>query len=391
MPDPYLFDSLSVRITCEGHASPRWRGAHSKLEAAALNYGLSEHRAQAVYDQAERMIKQQLPGLPIAVRKRAFGSSKPFPTAGEDNAAVDRSVVVMIDLVSTRTSQKIVQPRPKKIWVKSTYWKLEVVDYLSVSAVGAAASVARIRITDPITNKELYLAGGVFGGDLDIGTDLIFGIFRGKLPKAKLFNISGFKSLKDLFDPLKDANLADKIYKRVTKGHMGEVIWFKTEPMDFDDWMNNGNGQSVTFIHGDIKTPFSKSSADLIVLWDIEAEHRALAWGATPLSPMPGSVVPKASVDVRVESGTLKPLNHPQDYYIWQDPHFDVVDSQVTKPYRDGILLSFPTGKANWHDLGPRQCEDVRKFVMDWVQKIGIYGQYTRKIEAPAEADPPPI
>lgn len=110
MPDPYLFDSLSVRITCEGHASRRWRGAHSKLEAAALNYGLSEHRAQGVYDQVERMIKQQLPGLPIAVRKRAFGSSKPFPTAGEDNAAVDRSVVVMIDLVQPIRAKKLSSP-----------------------------------------------------------------------------------------------------------------------------------------------------------------------------------------------------------------------------------------------------------------------------------------
>jgi hypothetical protein len=391
MPDPYLFDSLSVRITCEGHASPRWRGARSKLEAAALNYGLSEHRAQGVYDQAERTIKQQLPGLPIAVRKRAFGSSKPFPTAGEDNAAVDRSVVVMIDLVSTSTSQKIVQPRPKKIRVRSTYWKLEVVDYLSVSAVGAAASAVRIRITNPITNRELYLAGSVFGGDLDIGTDLIFGIFKGKLPKAKLFNIGGYKSLKDLLDPLKDANLADKIYKRATKGHIGEEIWFQTEPMDFDDWINNGNGQSVTFIHGEIKTPFSKTSADLIVLWDIQAEHRALAWGATPFSLGASSVVPKANVNDRVESGTLKPLNHPDDYYIWQDPHFDIVDSQVINPYRDGILLCFPTGKSHWHDLGQRQCEDVRKFVMDWVQKIRIYAPYTKKIEAPAQAEPPAI
>jgi hypothetical protein len=163
VPDPFEFDSLSLRITCEGHSSPRWRGAHSKLEAAALNYGLSEHRARGVYDQVERMIKQQLPGMPIAVRKRAFGSSKPFPAAGEDNAGVDRSVVVMIDLITTRTSQQIVQNRPKKIWVKSTVWEFRVIDYINAGVIGFSVSYMRVGIRNPFTKNELILAGPVFG------------------------------------------------------------------------------------------------------------------------------------------------------------------------------------------------------------------------------------
>jgi hypothetical protein len=356
---------------------------HSRFASPARVMRVSAGKAPAA------MIKQQLPGLPIEVRKTALGSSKPFPTAGEDNAAVDRSVVVMIDLVSTRTSQKIVQARPKKIWAKSTLWKLEVVDYLSLSAVGAAASGVRIRVTNPVTKKELYLAGPVFGGDLDISTDLIIGILKGKLPKAKLFNFMGFKSLKDLYDPMKDTNLIDKLYKRVTKGHMGDVVWVETEPMDLDDWADNGKGQMVTFIHGDIKTPLSKSSADVIILWDIDADRTVLPWGVTPFSGMVSSVVPKAGVDLRVESGTLKPLNDPQDFYFWQDPHFDIVDTKVANTHRDGILLSFPTGKARWHDLGRRQCDDVRQFVTEWVQKVRIFGDFTRKIEAPPEAVTP--
>jgi hypothetical protein len=389
MPDPW-YDSLSVLVTSEGHASPRWRGAHSKLEAAALNYRLSERRAQTVYNQVERIIKQQLPGLPIPVKKRALGSSKPFPTTGDDNAAVDRCVVLLVDLDTTNLRSKIVQPKPRKIWAKSTLWKLEVVDYVSASLIGAAASFVRIRITNPITGKELYLAGGVFGGDLDISTDLLIGIAKGKLPKAKFFNFLGIKSLKDLKDVFKMENLIDKIVKRATKGHMGEEVWVHTPPMDFDDWMNGGKGQSVTFLHGEIKTPISKSYGDIIVLWDVEAEHRWLAWGGSLFSAGPQTTSLKAGVNDRFESGVLKPLNDPQDFYIWQDPyHYDIVHYYEPSSSRDGILISFPTEKADWHDLSRRQREDVKNYVMVKVEVIRSLARDSRKIEPPAQDTPP--
>src|SRR4051794_21176684 len=114
--------SIAVRITCVGRASRRWKGASSSAAAASLNQRLSEHRAKTLYDQVESIVKVHLPNLPIALRERALGSTSPFPTASEDNAAVDRSVLVLIDLVSTNPTLKRVPQPPRKIYVPSIYW-----------------------------------------------------------------------------------------------------------------------------------------------------------------------------------------------------------------------------------------------------------------------------
>lgn len=59
--------TVSVRITCVGHASRRWRGARTKAAASALNQRLSEFRAKTIFDQVDPIVKMQLPGLPVAL------------------------------------------------------------------------------------------------------------------------------------------------------------------------------------------------------------------------------------------------------------------------------------------------------------------------------------
>src|SRR4051794_30255942 len=93
--------TLAIRITVVGHASRQWKSATTADEASRLNQGLSDSRASTVHGEVTRLITSLLPSFPIAVETKGVGSSQPFPTAGEGNAAVDRSVLVLVDLVST--------------------------------------------------------------------------------------------------------------------------------------------------------------------------------------------------------------------------------------------------------------------------------------------------
>jgi hypothetical protein len=48
---------------------------------------------------AEAVVRRELPNLSIAVPSKGVGIHEPFPTAGEDNAAIDRSVLVTVELL----------------------------------------------------------------------------------------------------------------------------------------------------------------------------------------------------------------------------------------------------------------------------------------------------
>ena len=96
---------LSALTSC-GDASPRWKTARYCSEADRLNQRLSELRATNVRKAVEQVLRTELPGLPITVSSKGLGSQQRFPSATEDNAAVDRSVVVTIDLTTTTPTYK---------------------------------------------------------------------------------------------------------------------------------------------------------------------------------------------------------------------------------------------------------------------------------------------
>jgi hypothetical protein len=128
-------DELKVRVTVIGRASRRWRGASSQAEADRLNQALSEARAQNLRKPVEGILKRELPGVTIDAPAQGLGSHHGFPLTGENNAAIDRSVVVIVELTPTTKLTDTVR-RPAKIYTPSKYWTLKVVSMLAVRGVG---------------------------------------------------------------------------------------------------------------------------------------------------------------------------------------------------------------------------------------------------------------
>lgn len=360
---------FSVCITCEGHASRRWRGARNETEAAALNQRLSDHRARVVYDRVAEMVQQELPGFPIAVRERSLGSRHPFPTAGEDNAAIDRSVAVMIDLVWTRPDQKVI-PRPlKKMWPKHVTWEARVIDYVVVNAFTAEAGFVRVGIRGPSTNKELILSGLIYGVDLS-AADLLAAVAKGpaKIKEMLKFRkIVDLKKLSDLKDPWKLKNLMDKVNKRLTTGQMGKTVSFTTAPMDFEDWSNNGSGQPVIFLHGELKSGLTKTYADDLLFEAVDTDPGMLEYGHSWVKFYKGS----PDLNFHIERGVLTPENDPQDFLMVRDPRGpQVIDSEVATMTHDCILVAFPTEKHEWKYIDDRQRKELRRFVHEKASAI---------------------
>jgi hypothetical protein len=337
-------ETLAVRITCVGRASRRWRSTTSSAAAASLNQRLSEHRAKTIYDYVESIVKVELPNLPIALREKALGSTSPFPTASEDNAAVDRSVLLMVDLVRTRSAEKIVPRAPRRVYVPSIYWTLKVVGLVGATGVGFRPSLLRVTIRNPLSGKELSLSGPIFGGDLDISP----GMFK-KIPKVKPFK----------FDKPTD------ILKQLHDGQVGKEVSFDTPLMDFDDWINGASGQLVRVVHTHIKTGVTKTQTTFLQFVSVDTHPGSLVFDLKKL----GFRLGMPDLDIQVQSGILTADNHPEDTVLTPTPD-DRVPVQVITNHADGILVSFPTGKSSWKDLTSSQRDEIRRFLMNAVAGI---------------------
>lgn len=330
--------TVSVRITCVGHASRRWRGARTKAAASALNQRLSEFRAKTIFDQVDPIVKMQLPGLPVALGQKAVGSTEPFPTAGEDNAAIDRSVVLMVDLVWTGTGgyKKVHRP-PRLVYAPSTFWEMKIAALFGASGIGVKSSLLRVKIKNLSTGRELSLFGPIIGGDLTIGA----GMFK-KVPKVSPVSF-------DKFDP-----------KQSRDAQVGKPVVFTTPLMDFEDWINGSEGQLVRVVHGHLKTGVTKSQTSFLQFVSVDTHPGSLVFDLKALGFSLG--IPEVSN--QVQSGTLKAENHPSDQYLVDTPD-DVVPVQVAQHRSEGLLISFPTEKHHWTDLSSSQQEEVKRFVLN--------------------------
>ncbi|MEW6643077.1 MAG: hypothetical protein AB1586_21415 [Pseudomonadota bacterium] len=346
-------ETLAVRITVVGHASRRWRGAHSASEAAAANLRLSEVRARTIHREVEAIVKRELPSLPIETSQKGVGSSDPFPTAGEDNAGIDRSVVVMVDLVWTIPTYKAVPRPPYNVYAPSTFWTLKITALTGASGLGARASLMRIKIRNPFTRRELIMSGPIFGGDLDIGA----GLFA-KNPKA---------------DPFK---LDPREIKQLHDGAVGNEVTFQTQEMDFSGWVLGG-GRSVRLLHGHIKTGVTKSQTSFLQFTDVDTHPGSLVFDLKALGFSFG--IP--DVDIHVQAGRLTPENSPSDYVL-ATVSPDIVPTQSVGRHKEGFLLSFPTGRSGIGDLTPSQMRDLREFVIQRARGIRALAE-TMQVVAP--------
>jgi len=163
------------------------------------------------------ILKRELPALPIEVPAMGVGSREPFPTAGEDNAAVDRCVTIMVDLTSTTQKQRKIHRPPRKVYAPIRYWKLKVLTMEGVRAIGAKSTYLRIQLRNEVSGKAIVLSGVLFGGELTF---------------PKLSNLVGVSNLS----------------YSLPKDQVGDDVFFTTpEPMDFQDWIREG--QMVRLLH----------------------------------------------------------------------------------------------------------------------------------------------
>jgi hypothetical protein len=346
MGDPRLSE-LAVRINAVGHASPRWKGAKNATEAERLNQTLSELRAQNVRRAVEEILKKELPGLPIEVPSKGVGSQERFPTVSEDNAAVDRSVLITIELTTTIPSYKT-QPRgPRRVYVPSKVWTLKVTSMVRAAGLGYVQVFLRVVLRNPFSGKEIKLSGWLAGG-------------------------GAATSLKDSFKM--------GITKPSLKPIGREVVFSTREALDFEDWSHGGAGRAesngVIARMGKVDLSFGISTMmtylvfpglgtdpDLLIF-----DHKGFGLGLL-------------KADAFLVAGKLH-MDGPNPGDWLELPSFpDIIPTETTQHSNSGLLLSFPTGKADLHDLTQDDRKRLREFVANKARAIGAISE-TFKLSA---------
>lgn len=326
-----MSDNLIVRVNITGRASPRWRGVSNPSKADRLNQQLSETRAQNLRKPVEDILRRELPGIKIEVPAQGIGSHHGFPLTGEDNDAIDRSVVVEIALTTTIPGT-ITQQRPVKIYTPSRYWKMRVTDMIGARA-GIARTFMRIMIVNFFTQRELTLAGYLIGGNFSPNLNDLVGLDARGNPTAPIGN---------------------------------EVTFVTNEAEDFSYFVGTENGQWVRLIHAAIGAVRKRETTFLQF---------------TNLDTNPGSLVfeySKGWTWAKLQVGVLTGILHvvgdvPSDYV--DDTTLATIPTQDIHTNYDGLLVSFPTGKAGWGDLTLADQRRLTDFVTNKARNIAALGQ----------------
>ncbi len=342
------FGDLAVRIDAVGHASPRWRGAKNAAEAAQLNQQLSELRAQNVRRAIEEIIKRELPSLPIAVPSKGVGSQDRFPTASEDNAAIDRSVVVTVELTTTQSSYKAQYPAHRRMYVPSKVWTLRVHTMLRGAALGYVEILLKVGLINPYSGKEIMLSGWLHGGGSAMSV-------------KESFKMSPSNALKDA--------------RNLWQGHVGRDVVFQTpEAMDFDDWSHGGPGRAeyngLMARLGKVEASFGlKTKLAYLVFPDLGTkpdmlifDYKALGFGGI-------------KADAFLVYGNLYMEGPNPGDYLELPNYPDIIPTQHTNHNIDGLVLSFPTGKSGLLDLTQKDRQRLNEFVTNKARAIGALAE----------------
>ena len=337
MADP--LGDLTVRISVVGHASPRWRGAASQAEAESLNRALSGSRAAAIYPVVEQILKSELPGYKIQVGELGVGSTERFPSVGEgDNAAIDRTVVVTVELV---TSQKLPQPpqlKTRQVWWPSKVWTVRVLNLHKLGA-GVLSVFVRVSIENPfLKDRKLIMAGYLYGGG------------------------SPAKSIKDIVKKnIKRSAPKDAI------APVGHGVMFDTyEAMDFDNWKHGGtqsDGNGVLTRIGSFELKFGLATKLSYIKFPL-LEEDLLVFDSKTLGL--GTI----GGDGTIVAGTIYPEGPVPSSYKEEAAIPDTTETNVNRTKTDVLPLFFPTGKSGYGDLTERDRKALRDFVTNKARSI---------------------
>jgi hypothetical protein len=328
-PLPKMGD-LAVRVDIVGHASPRWRSAKNVAQAERLNQQLSEARAKTVRNAVEAILKAELPTLPIVVPSKGVGSQQRFPTASEDNAAIDRSVVVTVDLATTMTTYKTVPRRTRRIYVPSKVWVLRVIEMVRGAGVGYVQIFLRVALRNPYSGKEMKLSGYVRGGQSAM-------------------------SFKDSFKF--DRNLpSDQTIGR-------EVAFQTSEALDFDTFLNSS--QTIGVRLGKLELAVGlKTKLVYLAFTDLETSPKMLPFDIKPFG------VGFLKADAFLTFGRLKREGENPGDYLELPSVPGLVETPTNRHVSDGLLLTFPTGKSGLSDLTPLDRKRLKDFVTNKARAI---------------------
>jgi hypothetical protein len=357
-------DKLSVRLTVVGHASKRWRGASSAAEAEHLNQQLSEMRARNLRWRIEQILKQELPGINIEVPVTGVGSREGFPLTGEDNAGLDRSVVVGLEVGFT-TSNIAVLRRPAKIYTPSRFWELQVLTLVEARAVGAASAFMRLRIRNPFSRRELTLAGYLVGGNLN--------------PLLKEDPKSAWKTIKgsvgtSVSDPTKWNN--QRAWTPGMDKPVGQEVTFSTKDTeDFTFFVGEGNGQHVRLLKSEVGL-IRKRDVSILQFTGLDTHPSSLVFEYKKGWSWP-------SIDVEVLAGFLRVAGDvPADFV--NGTRMVVVPTQQVHNNYDAMLVTFPTGKASWNDLTLSDQKHLSEYVKNKARNIAALAGLGYRVNAEA-------
>ena len=338
MGDPKLGD-LAVRLDVVGHASPRWRGAKNTAERDRLNRALSEQRAQNVRKAVEEDLRRELPNLPIVVPSAGVGSQERFPTAGEDNAAIDRSAVLSIELTTRQPSYKLQYPAHRRMYVPSKVWTLRVHTMFRGAALGYVQIHLRIGLINPYSGNELILTGWLSGGGSAMDVKDSF--------KISTSPYSAYKDLRELY-----------------RDRVGRDVVFQTrEALDFDDLAGGNGGQRVRLDKLDVSLGL-RSYDTCLVFTDLDTSPDTLCFQHKFLT------VGKIKADAFVVQGRLQREGPMPSDFLELPNYPDMIPTQSTHNFFDALVLSFPTGKAGLNDLTQKDRDRMRRFVENKARAI---------------------
>jgi hypothetical protein len=345
--------SYSVRITIIGGASPRWRGAASKVTADHLNEQLSKARAANVQRDIEHTLRSLDPDIKfdagvstsgshpsgIEVGSYGVGSREALVQAKGDrlnNDEMHRSVVVTLDFITTRYGQTGVSLQPKRYSAICSSWHVTIrsLDLFGMG-VGIVGGLVNLDLRNGYSNKIMHAQATLSGGG------------AGPTPLSLL---KGAKS-----------NPA-KLLKPVGE----EVSIYTDEPMGFDDFNDDSHnmlrieeakaslGVTIPLIHVDVGLGASYGMLSFLQLGrDAQGRVFEHTFGVTGGLSLRGVVM----------SGRMHLIgDNPGDWYE-EDGGTQVIPTQVDKTQTDSIILSFKTGSAVLGDSEPAR---LRKFVTEW-------------------------
>lgn len=344
--------SKAVRVTVVGHASARWRGARNSAEAARLNEGLSIQRANNVRTVVEKILKQEIPGVTITsgsslgpgehpngvqVGSYGVGSREPFtppPVNPQENDARNRSVAVVLELVTTRYGQAGRSLTPLRVSTIGTEWYLKLLD-LEGAAVGAALYYCRIAIRNPRSGKVATYKGKIMGGGIDTGT----------------FTQSSVQKLQ-----------SDSMKGDLQHGIGDEVNFFTDKPMGFDDF----SGQLIRVEKVKWGVAFIQPSILCLTFVGLrttpallELQHKILGLSLKLKLGLPHAFV--AAGAVRLDG------RNPGDSVEYD--RTDSIPWANDDTQDDGLMINFPTGKAGWSDVSASQRKTLEDFVVSWARR----------------------